>query len=81
MVRKLLAREHVKMNESLTTKTRRTQLNETHQRGVRCSFFSELDFSSSFILVLQYFATSSKPGLSCLFSSCSCFSCRNGSSS
>jgi len=35
------------MNESLTTKTTRTQLNETHQRGVRCSFFSE------FVLPLQ----------------------------
>ena len=45
-----LTRKRVKMNESLTTKKRRTQLNEAHQRGSNCPVFSKLDFSSSFIL-------------------------------
>ena len=42
------------MNESLTTKKRRTQLNEAHQRGSNCPVFSKLDFSSSFLLGLVY---------------------------
>ena len=40
------------MNESLTTKTRRTQLNDAHKRSGHCPFFSKLDFSSLFRLAV-----------------------------
>ena len=41
------------MNESLTTKMRRTQLNEAYQRGGHCPFFSKSDFSISFLAQAQ----------------------------